>query len=94
VPQEDNTDPALGQAIRERREELDMSQAALAEAAGSSQKYIWEIERTETNPSLAVLAAIAEALHMPAELLTMRAAVIRSDRRRQLGQAVRPRVRT
>jgi transcriptional regulator with XRE-family HTH domain len=68
--------------VRERREELGVTQEALAEAAGLAPKRVWQIERRQTNPTQATLRAIAKALHVPAELLTMRAMVIEADRER------------
>lgn len=87
APVSKSVDPGspLGQAIRERREELRMSQDALAEAAGTAPKSIWEIERKRANPTYSTLLALAEALHVPAEALTIRARVIDADRRRGNG---------
>lgn len=57
-----------------------MTQAQLAEAAGTSQKRIWEIEtKASTAPGYRMLEEIADALHVPLELLTLRARVIRDD---------------
>jgi transcriptional regulator with XRE-family HTH domain len=85
VPKSDDPGSPLGQAIRERREELKMSQDALADAAGTAPKSIWEIERKRANPTYGTLLALAEALHVPAEALTIRARVIDADRRRRRG---------
>jgi DNA-binding XRE family transcriptional regulator len=83
VPKTDDPGTPLGQAIRERREELRMTQDALAEAAGTAPKNIWEIERKRANPTYSTLLALANALHVPAEALTIRARVIDGDRDRQ-----------
>jgi transcriptional regulator with XRE-family HTH domain len=70
----------IGQAVRERRTELRMTQEELALAAHTSQKRIWQIETTTTRVSYEALCALAEALGVPLEMLTIRARVIESDR--------------
>lgn len=72
--------PPLGQALRERREELRLTQEALAQASGLATKRIWQIERQGANPTYSTLLSIAAALHVPAELLMLRARVIEDDR--------------
>ena len=48
------------------RQDHNLSQAALAKAAGLSRKALNEIEGlTNTNPSLKTLEALAQALHLP-----------------------------
>jgi DNA-binding XRE family transcriptional regulator len=48
------------------RQEHDLSQGALAKAAGLSRKALNEIEGlVNTNPSLKTLEALAAALHLP-----------------------------
>lgn len=74
--------PPLGQAVRERREEVGLTQEALAQAAGLATKRVWQIERQGANPTYSTLLAIAAALHVPAELLMLRARVIEDDRAR------------
>jgi len=74
--------PPLGQALRERREELGLTQEALAQASGLATKRIWQIERQGANPTYSTLLSIAAALHAPAELLMLRARVIEDDRAR------------
>lgn len=74
--------PPLGQALRERREELGLTQEALAQASGLATKRIWQIERQGANPTYSTLLSIAASLHVPAELLTLRAQVIADDRAR------------
>jgi len=53
---------ALGQAIRGRREELDISQEALADAAQMDRAHMGKIERGERNVTLLNLLKIATAL--------------------------------
>lgn len=48
--------------IRERREQLGMSQKELAEAAGITQSTMCDIEMGRCNPSLDVAVKIAKAL--------------------------------
>jgi transcriptional regulator with XRE-family HTH domain len=72
----------LGEAVRERREELEMTQHDLAAAADTSQKRIWQIERTSTRVSYEALVSLAQALEVPLEFLTLRARVIEADRQR------------
>ncbi|HEX4805833.1 MAG TPA: helix-turn-helix transcriptional regulator [Conexibacter sp.] len=74
--------PPLGQALRERREELGLTQEALAQASGLATKRIWQIERQGANPTYSTLLSIAAALRVPAELLMLRARVIEDDRAR------------
>ncbi len=61
----------LGRTIRAQREEMGLSQARLAVAAGLSQGYLSQIENGEvSNPSAAVLFRLAQALHVdPRDLL-------------------------
>jgi transcriptional regulator with XRE-family HTH domain len=94
VPDDDHDCPPLGQAVRERREELGLTQEGLASAAGLATKRVWQIERQEANPTYATLRAVAAALHVPAELLMLRAAVIEADRARAAGRGRRRRVRS
>lgn len=81
--------PPLGQAVRERREEIGLTQEALAQASGLATKRVWQIERQGANPTYSTLLAIAAALHVPAELLTLRARVIEDDRTRTRKRAGR-----
>ncbi|HZP26267.1 MAG TPA: helix-turn-helix transcriptional regulator [Dehalococcoidia bacterium] len=61
----------LGEILRKQREQMGMSQAQLAAAAGLSQGYLSQIENSEVaNPSAAVLFRLAQALHLdPRSLL-------------------------
>lgn len=74
--------PPLGQALRERREELGLTQEALAQASGLATKRVWQIERQGANPTYSTLLSLAAALQVPAELLMLRARVIEDDRTR------------
>src|SRR3990172_6756802 len=53
---------ALGKNIRLYRKKRKLTQEMLGERAGICQKYLGEIERGETNPTLTVIYKIACAL--------------------------------
>ena len=55
---------SFGNAVRERRLQLGLSQERLAFRCGSHRNYIGEIERGEKSPSLHIIFALAEALDM------------------------------
>ena len=50
--------------IKERREELDMSQKELAEKAGISQSFLCDIEQGRSKPSIDTALKIAEVLNI------------------------------
>lgn len=50
--------------IKERREELDLSQRELAEKAGISQSFLCDIEQGRSKPSIDTALKIAEALNI------------------------------
>jgi len=58
---------SLGRNIRKFRKAKGLTQEQLAELAGISYKYLGEIERGETNPSIDTLKRIAEGLNIPLE---------------------------
>lgn len=62
---------SIGERIRKRREEAEMSLNALAEASGVSKGYISQLENGgAANPSIDTLKKISEALGMaPQDLL-------------------------
>jgi len=61
---------ALGEKIRELRDELAMSQAQLAAQGGLSQGYLSQLENDEVqNPSAAVIFGLARALHVDPRVL-------------------------
>ncbi|WP_309998790.1 helix-turn-helix transcriptional regulator [Caulobacter segnis] len=53
---------AIGQAVRRRRLELNMSQEELADAAGLHRNYVGGIERGERNVGVKTIVALARAL--------------------------------
>ncbi len=64
---------ALGQAIRERRKELSLSQEALSFKAGYHVTYVSQIERSIKSPTVRTLLTLAGALEMPLSELMLRA---------------------
>ena len=50
--------------IKERREELDMSQKELAEKVGISKSFLCDIEQGRSKPSIDTALKIAEALNI------------------------------
>lgn len=64
---------SLGKQIAERRKELNISQADLAEMSGVSLRTINGIESGHANPSLNVLAEILQVLGL---VITLRERVI------------------
>ena len=68
----------LGNAIRTRRESLDLSQEAFAAECGLHRTYISQLERGLKSPTVRTLALIAEKLNLtPDELLR---AALKGDR--------------
>lgn len=60
----------VGEAVRERRRALGMSQERLSEESGLHQTYLSSLERGQRNISLLNLVKVARALQIPAaELL-------------------------
>jgi len=55
----------FGQRLRSLRRLASLTQAALAERSGVSLPHVNKIERGAASPSLAVVAALAAALHLP-----------------------------
>lgn len=60
---------AVGQRIRELRQEKGFSRHALAEKAGTGEVYLGEIERGLKMPSLNTFIRIVEALDVSADYL-------------------------
>ena len=54
----------LGEAIKNRRRELDITQPHLAELAQISVNTLYKLEKGQGNPSLEVLNKLAEVLGM------------------------------
>ncbi len=58
----------LGQTIKNRRKELNITQPHLAELAQISTNTLYKLERGKGNPSLGVLHKLAEVLGMELKL--------------------------
>jgi transcriptional regulator with XRE-family HTH domain len=70
VAQRDPLLVGLGRAIRDRRDELGVSQERLGLESGVHRNYIGGIERAERQPSVTTLARLAQALGVkPSDLL-------------------------
>lgn len=63
----------LGQAVRARRQELAMSQEALADVAGVDRSHMGKIERGERNVTFLNILKIAKALECRASELLVEA---------------------
>ena len=61
-------DNRVGQAIRDRRKELGITQPHLAEVAGVSTNTLYKLEKGQGNPTLDVLTKLAEVLGMELKL--------------------------
>lgn len=61
----DQPQPALGDAIRQLREERGMTQEALAHEAGITVGHMSMIERGHSNPTWATVRSIASAIGLP-----------------------------
>jgi DNA-binding XRE family transcriptional regulator len=64
---------ALGQALRERREELGLTQEALSLRTGVPQRRIWEIEAGIGNPTARTLLRLVSGLSTPCSRVIARA---------------------
>lgn len=60
----------LGQAIKDRRDQLSLSQEKLADKCGFDRTYISMLERGKRNPSLLNLMKIAQGLETSVSQLT------------------------
>jgi len=67
---------AIGEFIREQREQAQVSMRQLARLAGVSNPYLSQIERGLRKPSAEILAQIAKGLRISAEQLYLRAGIL------------------
>jgi y4mF family transcriptional regulator len=58
----------IGQAIRDRRKELGITQPHLAELAGISTNTLYKLEKGQGNPTLDVLTKLAHVLGLELKL--------------------------
>lgn len=64
---------SFGRAVRERRQELGLSQERLGYRCGLDRTYVSGIERGVRNPTLKVIWALAEGLDVEVSALFLRA---------------------
>lgn len=64
---------ALGVALRERRDELSLTQEAVSLRTGVPQRRIWELEAGIGNPTARTLLRLVAGLDMPCSQLFVRA---------------------
>nr|WP_246344892.1 helix-turn-helix transcriptional regulator [Conexibacter arvalis] len=64
---------ALGVALRERRDELGLTQEAVSLRTGVPQRRIWELEAGIGNPTARTLLRLVAGLDMPCSQLFIRA---------------------
>jgi transcriptional regulator with XRE-family HTH domain len=69
---------AIGDFIREQREQAHVSLRQLARLAGVSNPYLSQIERGLRRPSAEILQQIAKGLRISAEQLYVRAGILES----------------
>ena len=69
---------AIGEFIREQREQAQVSLRQLARLAGVSNPYLSQIERGLRKPSADILQQIAKGLRISAEQLYVRAGILES----------------
>jgi transcriptional regulator with XRE-family HTH domain len=67
---------AIGDFIREQRQQGQVSMRQLARLAGVSNPYLSQIERGLRKPSAEILQQIAKGLHISAEQLYLRAGIL------------------
>jgi DNA-binding XRE family transcriptional regulator len=64
---------SLGQALRERREQLQLTQEAVSLRTGVPQRRIWEIEAGIGNPTARTLLRLVAGLNAPCSRIFARA---------------------
>lgn len=70
---------ALGVALRERREELQLTQEAVSLRTGVPQRRIWELEAGVGNPTTRTLLRLVAGLDAPCSQLIARAERLADD---------------
>ena len=78
----------IGSFIRSQRENAQVSVRQLAERAGVSNPYLSQVERGLRKPSADVLAQIAKALRVSAEVLYVRAGILEPSEASQVRDAI------
>ncbi len=69
MPHDETTLVFLGEKIRARREQLELSQESLADECGFDRTYISMLERGRRNPAFLNLVRLAEGLKLPLSTL-------------------------
>jgi len=70
----------LGQVMRERRKELDMSQEKLSAGAGIDRAFLSNLERGQRKPSFGTVARIADGLKIKFSRLVSRCEKCQAER--------------
>ncbi|OOK68618.1 helix-turn-helix family protein [Mycobacterium kansasii] len=78
----------IGSFIRTQRETAQVSMRQLAERSGVSNPYLSQVERGLRKPSADVLAQIAKALRVSAEVLYVRAGILEPSETSQVRDAI------
>lgn len=73
----------IGERIAQRRTELNISQEALAELVGSTQRQISKYENGKNKPTSEVLSKMADALQASADWLLGRTEIVERSMRGQ-----------
>jgi transcriptional regulator with XRE-family HTH domain len=78
----------IGSFIRSQRETAHVSVRQLAERSGVSNPYLSQVERGLRKPSADVLAQIAKALRLSAEVLYVRAGILEPSETKPVRDAI------
>ncbi|ACC39259.1 MULTISPECIES: transcriptional regulator HbhR [Mycobacterium] len=78
----------IGSFIRTQRENAHVSMRQLAERSGVSNPYLSQVERGLRKPSADVLAQIAKALRVSAEVLYVRAGILEPSETSQVRDVI------
>ena len=79
VPDTANFLRALGVALRERRDELQLTQEALSLRTGVPQRRIWELEAGAGNPTARTLLRLVSGLDAPCSQIVARAEQLEAE---------------
>ncbi|MGA2471853.1 MAG: helix-turn-helix transcriptional regulator [Solirubrobacteraceae bacterium] len=82
MPASETFQQALGEAVRQRRQELGLTQEALSLRSGLHQRWISNVETGKRNPSYGSLRRLATGLGLPASELLSRAEQLEDEPRK------------
>jgi transcriptional regulator with XRE-family HTH domain len=85
----DGSASSLGDFIRRQRELSEVSMRQFAELVGISNPYLSQIERGLRAPSEQVVRSIADALHVPIDILYEQAGIATNDQPSEVVEAIR-----